>query len=477
MFQPVYPLDLTLVLPMQVTSAGDPEALLVAESWSRIDPLARGAPEVELGYVYAELAYFHPHVREFLYGKASPNPSGDSCGTVRAYRYAKLHPGHLLIEQDTWNTQLNVRDVYLHHVKPDALLLSVHLSATEPVPWPHALNIVSVARNISYQHYTQHLRKNETGAEHLVWEGADAAILDRLRLIAGHQHKPVIDRGDEMRAAIHAREPKPLALWDQLLGPLRAAGLDLSLLGDHRMATMVFVGVPAPEQITDDEWFALAQADSANYTQYAPAFRQEELRKAAYDRWWDKCAGPEKLKHRYLAGPMTFLSVTRWPQEPRPDYFERMRITWRRQHFQIFLLAHYQRAALLILEKRIASLAARIDPSATVPVERAILGEIERLQGEIAQFSSGHWFPEISPQIQGQELYQLLRKHVCLDALGATVITDPLKKLICSLLGNLAFWGSVPPDWQSLIAGILVLLLIWVIIWRVWRMFRPSGHY
>ena len=60
-------------------------------------------------------------------------------------------------------------------------------------------------------------------------------------------------------------------------------------------------------------------------------------------------------------------------------------------------------------------------------------------------------------------------------ALGGSVVTDPLKKLICSLLANLAFWGAVPADVQSLIAGILVLVPLSLFIWAVWRWFRRSG--
>jgi hypothetical protein len=279
------------------------------------------------------------------------------------------------------------------------------------------------------------------------------------------------------------------------------------------MATMVFAGLDDPEKITDDEWFALAQADPAGYATYAPAFLETELPKAAYDRWWDK-SRPDK-RHRYLAGPMTFLSVMNWPSGSRAPYFERMRGTWRRQQFQFFLLAHYQRAALLILEDGIAYLAAQIDNPPSKKNRKQLARKIEQLQGDIAKFSSGRWFPEVTPQIQGQELYDLLRKHIGLEtlyrsvvedkallgswlqatetverdrswdrinnlylpailaitAMGASIVTEPLKNFFLCLIGGAGPYGEL----QSAGAGMLVFASFIVIFFVFWRFARLFG--
>ncbi len=526
----VDPLDLTLVLPMQLGRTPGPkhqsprdQVFLLNEAlskngWDRLDTLSRGDPESDNGFIYAEMAYFHPHVRRFLYGEKALDPEAEiklyqlaTLDPVRAGKASVDAPGHvgadevpgeIQIDSKGSKTRFSVRAAWLHHVEPDTVLMSVHLSAKGPVLWRNALDAISLLRTVSFQHYQRN--KDDHGAELDAWIGGDEEFLNQLHFATARDSQSVPNRAKEMLQAIDTRTLLPISVWNELLEPLCAEGLKLDILGDHRAAMMVFAGVHDPEKITDDEWFALAQADPAGYTTYAASFREDELRKAAYDRWWDK-QKPDK-RHRYLAGPMTFLSVMHWPQEPRSEYFERMRKTWRRQQFQIFMLAHYQRAALLILEDRIARLAAGADsPSG-----------IERLQGDIARFSSGHWFPEISPQIQGQELYQLLRRHLCLDtlyqsviedksllgnwleareaierdrlwnninrrylpavllvtALGATIVTEPMKAMVLPWFCETGF----SKDIQSLLAGLVVFVVLSLIVLPLWKLTRWLGE-
>jgi hypothetical protein len=91
----------------------------------------------------------------------------------------------------------------------------------------------------------------------------------------------------------------------------------------------------------------------------------------------------------------------------------------------MFLLAHYQRAALLDLQERIARAADKEGWG-----DAALLSEIASIQRRMAVFSSSCSFLEISPQVQGQELYCLLRKRLALDSLYKGVIDDK------ALLGN-----------------------------------------
>jgi hypothetical protein len=113
----------------------------------------------------------------------------------------------------------------------------------------------------------------------------------------------------------------------------------------------------------------------------------------------------------------------------------------------MFLLAHYQRAALLDLQDRIARAAdkARWD-------DAALLSEIASIQHRVAVFSSGCSFLEISPQVQGQELYSLLRKRLSLDSLYEGVIDDK------ALLGN---WLMAREEQRS--ARRWELINLWVI--------------
>jgi hypothetical protein len=320
----------------------------------------------------------------------------------------------------------------LLYIFDDIALVTIQLCATSPLKWETALNVISYLRNVYFQHYEPRTNDAPSGPA-TVWKGGGGIERVRILPLQAPQPDPPVDRGDEMRCAIESPpkfgqlQPKIHRHWRDLLAPLTNGEIQIRLLGDHRMAVMVFLGMEDVTSISDDAWFALTQADGANFPRYAPAFRGRELALTAYDRWWDpSSANPDALKHRYLAGPMTYCCVLQVPPEHRPVYIDRIRVSWRRQHYQIFLLAYYQRAALLVLQDRIANAAARIGGRES----KALADDIEGIERDMARFSSGRWFTEISPQIQGQELYELVATQLHLGAHYDGVIHDK------ALLGN-----------------------------------------
>jgi len=417
----VKPLNLILVWPVRLQTADTTQSLrdrarttLIKSGWSIVtDLVRRNAAPIDDGAAYAEFAYFHPYVQRFLYGdRESPIPQ-----PFELLEFSRKNASTLNIQHSTWAEALTIEQTCVYLIESDIAILSIRLSSTASVDGERVLDIISFLRTVYFPFYDTH------GA---VWSGGNALNRVRIEPLQATAPEDPADRSSELKDALHQLRPILFAHWVELIRPLNDAGIEVRLLGDHRMATMAFLGVEYPVQISDDEWFALAQADDARFTKYAPAFRDRELAAATYDRWWNKRAKLGELKHRYLAGPMTYCCVLEWPAENRPRYCERILKTWTRQHFQIFFLAHFQRAKLLLLQDRIAKVTARI----ALESERDWLREVEALQREMAIFSSCYWFTEVSPQVQGQELYLLLKQQMGLDALYEGVIHDK------ALLGN-----------------------------------------
>jgi hypothetical protein len=397
--------------------------------WIKVEDLVRrGSSRDEDGYSYAELAYFHPFVQEFLYGKAAAGQGGRHIFDL--YELPSTAARLVEIKQPGSEAALTIQRALLHIFDGDIALLTLQLSATAPVKWETALNIVSHLRTVYFQDYRPAV--NETGSgPGIVWKGGGG--IENVRVLPLQASPPDIplDRAGEMHGAIESGKPLIHAHWRALLGPLTRGGIETSALGDHRMAAMVFLGIEDMSSVSDDQWFALAQADDASFPRYAEAFQRKELAACVYDRWWDTSAtDPNALKHRYLAGPLTYCSVLRAPRENRPAYIDGLRTRWRRQHYQTFLLAHYQRAALLAFQLRIAG---ATGPAPAGSKTYRSSDEIVGIQGDMALFSSGQWFTEVSPQVQGQELYSLLAKQLRLEDLYDGVIHDE------ALLGN---WTS-----------------------------------
>ena len=333
------------------------------------------------------------------------------------------------VTQPGCEAKLAVQKALLHVFDGDIALLTLQLSATEPVKWETALNIISYLRTVYFQGYRPTVNESASGPG-IVWKGAGGIEYVRILPLQTSPPDAPVDRAGEMRRAIESLRPAIHPHWRALLEPLTRTGIEVSTLGDHRMAAMVFLGIEDVASISDDQWFALVQADDATFPRYAEAFRRRELDGCVYDRWWDPGAtDPNALKHRYLAGPLTYCCVLRVARESRPPYIDVIRTAWRHRHYQLFLLAHYQRAALLTFQDRIAR-AAEHEQRQAGRVD--LQAEIQAIQREMTLFSSSQWFKEVSPQIQGQELYTLLAKQLRLQALYDGVIKDK------ALLGNWA---------------------------------------
>lgn len=429
--------DLILVWPLQLSlPEADPARYreMVQEMASRndgsrarprwvpmTDRLGRGSSSGEAGSVYAELAYFQPYVQRLLYGvsgEADDEPTFDLY-SLHCERPLVVHVDE---PKDKFQTSFTVDQALFYAFDGGFGILTVRLSSPTPVSWSNAQNAICYLRVTTFQHY-----KPETRGCQTVWVGGGAA--ERI-WIEGLQSKPTAaeatDRESEMLNAIREFRPRILDHWQSMLDLIVPKGVTIRTLGDHRMAVMASLYMKNPRRLSPDEWYALSEADGAGFMPYAKSFREAELKEAVYDRWWSDDPY-ERLSQRWLVGARTFIQVKGIEDGPVPDYICRMRITFYRQWYQIFLVAHFQRAALLVFQMRIARAVRTLrnpDGNTERDKRRKLLAEVELLERELAKFTSQFWFHEVTAQVQGNDLYQLLKKRLDLDRLYREVVDD-----------------------------------------------------
>src|SRR6185436_15876060 len=93
---------------------------------------------------------------------------------------------------------------------------------------------------------------------------------------------------------------------------------------------------------------------------------------------------------------------------------------FRHQHFMLFLIAHFQKAALLMFADRLAQALRRLNimrPESVRQFKRTIRSCFEAF----LRFTHRYWFHEISEQAQVRALFQMSRRHLGLDPLYAEV--------------------------------------------------------
>ena len=91
---------------------------------------------------------------------------------------------------------------------------------------------------------------------------------------------------------------------------------------------------------------------------------------------------------------------------------------FRHQHYMIFMLAHFQKAALLMFSDRLVEALRRLDvqdPDSVRRFKRAIRSSFEGF----LRFTHRYWFHEVSEQAQVRALSHLCCTHLGLDPLYA----------------------------------------------------------
>jgi hypothetical protein len=93
---------------------------------------------------------------------------------------------------------------------------------------------------------------------------------------------------------------------------------------------------------------------------------------------------------------------------------------FRHQHLLMFLIAHFQKAALRMFSDRLVAAVSRLDIT-SAKANRIFRGEIRHALENFLRFAHRYWFHEISNQAQTRELFDKTRTHLQLDGLYSEV--------------------------------------------------------
>ncbi len=93
---------------------------------------------------------------------------------------------------------------------------------------------------------------------------------------------------------------------------------------------------------------------------------------------------------------------------------------FRHQHFLMFLIAHFQKAALHMFSDRLVAAVSRLDIM-NAKANRIFRRDIRNAHENFLRFAHRYWFHHISHQAQMHELFEKTRGHLRLDALYSEV--------------------------------------------------------
>lgn len=398
--------------------------------WREVVDEYTGDPEGFHERHYNEFVSFLPYVQQFLYGEgrsaAGPQP-GDPGPPMRVFRRSDVARLRAVTRPGDAPVTLDIIHVDLYFFfDVDVVMLNVEVAAGA-LELPQAQELMyrfGRAYPAGWDAQGQALHCLHS-VEWLARDGTVLAASDAQDREAFLSH-----------VAAH-RAPRIARHWDFILHPLvsdlseEAGRLRYRQIEYYRMPMMAYLAIDDPRALTRSDFIRLGLvtgaggpvADATSPAQAAGLpFAEQHLadfeQRYCYDRFWAE--GGAAPNTRYLCSGHSVVVIGDAGSAFYACRDRGVLAQFRHQHFLLFLIAHLQKASLLMFSDRLVEALKRLDigdASSVRQFKRAIRRSFEGF----LRFTHRYWFHEVSEQAQVRALFQLCSQHLGLDPLYAEV--------------------------------------------------------
>jgi hypothetical protein len=373
---------------------------------------------------YNEFVTFLPYVQRFLYGegRSRRDAADDGSGSpMRVFRRDDIAAIRVTPRAGDAPLTLQVVHIDLYFFYDvDVVILNVELAASE-LPLAQVQELLyrfgrAYPPGWDAKGQAMHCMH---AAE---WLGRDGQV--RVRSDA-QQREAFLAHVAEHRA------PRMTAHWAHVLDPLVAdhSGRDGVLryrqIEYYRMPLMAWLALDDPRALSRTDFVRLGLVtggSEAAATQraaetglpYAEQHLSDFEKRYCYDRFWaDAGQAPNT---RYLCSGHALIVVG----DARSEFYmcrdRGVLAQFRHQHFLLFLIAHFQKAALLMFSDRLVEALKGLDVGDASSVRRFKRSIRASFEGFL-RFTHRYWFHEVSEQAQARALWQLSATHLGIDPL------------------------------------------------------------
>lgn len=383
-----------------------------------LDEFTPDGKEFQLRH-YSEFVTFLPYVQRFIYGesrlkKESGNKDEEpGSSPMRVYRRHDIASMRVVPRAGAEPIVLSIAHIDLYFFYDiDVVLLNIEV---------HGDNLtLPQAQELFYRFgraYPAGWDENGDGLHclhALQWLGKDGTVLAQ---------SDSGERDKFLSFVSKHRAPRISSHWAFLMRPLildhveDPGAIRYRQIEYYRMPVMGFVAVDEPRKLARNDFirFGLGIGASGKYDMpYSESHVADFEQQYCDDRFW--CNVGPSPNTRYLASGRSLIVVGDAQSEYFLDNESGVLGQFRHQHFLLFLIAHFQRAALLMFADRLAEALKRLaigNPDSVRRFKRSVRQNFEIF----LRFTHRYWFHEVSEQSQSRSLFELTVRHLKLDAL------------------------------------------------------------
>lgn len=423
-----------LLWPLRVMP-GQAEGTHISKYWELLEALGEGCPwrEVvdEFGDPknfqerhYKEFITFLPYVQRFLYGEGGvtgrEGPAGYGKSPIRVLRRCDIAQMRVMLDKQTPPLLFQIAHVDLYFFYDiDIIILVVEFFAND-LP---LLLVEDVLFKVG-RAYPGFWEPNGQGGQcpyRVEWLSATGETL----AVSDYEN-----RDKYLQFTCQHRSPNISAHWEYLLRPLalyrsdREGVIRFRQIEYHRMPLLAYLSFNDPQDLTRGDFARLAlitKAGPSDTLPYSTAELTHFEQHYCYDKFWDP-ANPA-LSSRYLCCGHAFVVVGKASEPFFVDSETGLLGQFRHQYFLVNLIAHFQKAALMLFSEWLVAAISQLDTRDLDSV-KAFKREIRRIMATFLRFTERYWFHEVSNQAQVRDLFRLLTGHLNTDQIYQDVSTS-----------------------------------------------------
>ena len=374
---------------------------------------------------YNEFVTFLPYVQRFLYGEgraALGANARDADSPMRVFRRSDIGQARLTLRPGLAPVLVDIVHIDLYFfLDVDLVLLNVELSA-DHLP-------LALAQELMYRFGRGYPAGWQTdgNAIHCLadveWVGLAGQVLAR----SDAQQRELF-----LAHVAKHRAPRIASRWAYLLQPLvsdhsdQDGALRYRQIEYYRMPLMAYLALDNPRALTRNDFVRLglvtgavdAGSGGTGPLPYAENHLSDFEARYCYDRFWTN--GGAAPNTRYLCSGHAMVVIGDAHSEFYRCRYRGVLAQFRHQHFLLFLIAHFQKAALLMYSDKL------VEALRDLNVED--VGSVRRFKRSIRasfagflRFTHRYWFHEVAEQAQARALFSMRASHLGLDPLYAEV--------------------------------------------------------
>ena len=388
---------------------------------------------------YNEFVTFLPYVQRFLYGDGrSKRDASDrnADAPMRVFRRHDVRQVRVLARLGDAPVTLDIVHVDLYFFfDVDVVLLNVEVAASDLSLTQAQEQLYRFGRG-----YPAGWDANGQALHTMAsveWLGASGEVL---------ASSDAQQRDAFLAHVAEHRAPRIAAHWAFMLKPLvsdhsdEPGALRYRQIEYYRMPLMGYLALDDPRALSRNDFIRLGLVTGAgggdnaglhdgSALPYAADHLADFEQRFCYDRFWANAGSAPNT--RYLCSGHALIVVG----DARAEYYgcrdRGVLAQFRHQHFLLFLIAHFQKAALLMSSDRLVEALKGLDVGDAASVRRFKRLIRSSFEGFL-RFTHRYWFHEVSEQAQVRALF-----HLCSQHLGLDPLYDEVKERVADMNGYL----------------------------------------